>query len=106
MIWGKRKGSNAIIYGGIGFKCGLHRHHDHGSDYGTGQPERFLRTVICNACNALDGRLKRKLNTIDAFSFSPFELSCIIKKAYPNTSIVDNDIDFDMAIYIYKSIVC
>lgn len=100
MIWGRRKGSNAINYGEIGFKCGLHKHHDHGSHHNG--VERFPETIICNACNALDGRLKRGLNTVKEFSFSPQELNSIIKKASPNTSIRNCDVDVKVAAEIYS----
>ena len=59
--WGERKGSNARIYGPIGWKAGLHRHHDHqpcdGMDFG-GSAGRFPATVICGACNYADARAK------------------------------------------------
>ena len=32
--WGKRAGSNAIHYGDIGWKAGIHTHHDHGEELG------------------------------------------------------------------------
>jgi phage/plasmid primase-like uncharacterized protein len=58
--------------------------------------------VVCNACNALDGRLKVKLNTIKEFSFSPEELKCIIKNVNPNKSIKNKDLDIELALKIYQ----
>ena len=100
LVWGERKGSNARIYGPTGFKCGIHLHHDHGNDFGTG---RFHDTYICGACNTLDARLKRKLNCHESFSFSPLELKECLKKALPNQLIEKTDIDFDQAFDIYSN---
>lgn len=95
MIWGVRTGSNARTYGVIGFKCGLHKHHDH-SDI-----NRFPVTVICGSCNMLDARLKKFLRTENNFSFSPCELKAILKYVEPNTGITKEQIDFDRAKEIY-----
>src|SRR5262249_12072335 len=60
--WGERKGSNAAKYGRIGWKAGLHLHHDHapcdGSDF-LGEHGRFPATIICGACNTADARAKK-----------------------------------------------
>ena len=100
LVWGKREGSNARQYGPIGFKCGIHKHHDHGADYGLG---RFPITYICGACNNLDARLKRKLKCPEEFSFSPIELRQCLKSVRANDLIGPEDIDFDAAQQIFMT---
>jgi hypothetical protein len=53
--WGERKGSNAAEYGQVGWKAGLHLHHDHALDF-FGKQGRFPETIICGACNTADAR--------------------------------------------------
>lgn len=96
--WGKRCGSNAVRYGPIGWKAGIHTHHDHGSDIGVA---RFAPTLICGACNYLDARLKRKVGITSDFSFSPGEMRQCLILARHNEKIRDCDIDFDKAKLIY-----
>ena len=49
MCWGRRKGSNAVRYGPIGWKTAIVKHHDHepcgGMDFG-GDFGRFPTTII------------------------------------------------------------
>ncbi|MDR7088547.1 hypothetical protein J2X05_000550 [Cellvibrio fibrivorans] len=99
--WGKRVGSNALRYGSIGWKAGLHTHHDHGADIGR---ERFSPTLLCGACNYLDARLKRKAGVTGEFSFSPSEMRECLILARPNEKIRDCDIDFDRAKSIYSAL--
>lgn len=99
MIWGTRKGGNALHYGKTGFKCALHKHHDHSSR------KRFHETIICGSCNLIDARLKKALKIDDDFSFSPSEMKAVLKYVEPNTGIDKNQIDFDRAKKIYQSII-
>ena len=105
LIWGKRKGANAIAYGEIGFKAGIHAHHDHGDIFAFGGLGRFETTYLCGACNNLDARLKRKLGTICDFSFSSEELRSCLLAAKPNEGLNANDIDFEKARAIYVSFI-
>lgn len=77
-----------------GWVAGLHKHHDHGADHvlqaffvaSLGEDYykwqqryeaamRFPETVVCDQCNAADGRAKRKLGLpCSGFSFSPAEI--------------------------------
>lgn len=98
MLWGIRSGSNAVTYGSVGFKCGLHRHHDHST------PERFKVTVVCGSCNLLDARLKRKVGARKDFSFSPEELSQCLTSVKPNESIKSTSINYGKAAEIYKRV--
>jgi len=98
LIWGERKGSNARDYGKIGFKAGIHKHHDHGSDFGAG---RFPDTHVCGACNRLDATLKKKVEAVENFSFSPAELRQCLKSVRPNEGIKSTDINFERALEIY-----
>lgn len=98
--WGKRVGSNAVRYGDIGWKAGIHTHHDHGEEMGRG---RFPATLICGACNYLDARLKRRVGITCEFSFSPSEMRQCLVLARPNEKIRDCDIDFERAKHIYHS---
>jgi hypothetical protein len=91
--WGQRVGSNAKTYGPVGWKAGLHKHHDHGSY------RRFPQTLICGACNAADGRAKRSLGLSADFSFSPSELRQMISAADNQPVIVD----LNMARQIYET---
>jgi hypothetical protein len=78
LVWGKRVGSNAANYGPVGFKAGLHEHHDHGSSLGDcdfeGLGARFRPVVICGSCNTADAIAKRDVGAPDNFSFSPEEI--------------------------------
>lgn len=98
--WGRRNGSNAFRYGPTGWKAGLHTHHDHGADIGTG---RFSPTIVCGACNYLDARLKRKVGASEDFSFSPTEMRHCLILARHNDKIRDCDIDFEKAKLIYAT---
>lgn len=100
LIWGKRKGSNAVVYGEIGFKAGIHAHHDHGDIFGFGERGRFKTTHVCGACNNLDARLKKVGATCD-FSFSPEELKFCLLSVKPNHGIDAKGIDFGKAKTIY-----
>ena len=82
-----------------GFKCALHKHHDHSSR------KRFHETIICGSCNLIDARLKKALKIDDDFSFSPSEMKAVLKYVEPNTGIDKNQIDFDRAKKIYQSII-
>lgn len=91
--WGKRKGSNAERYGPVGWKAGVHRHHDHSG-------HRFKETVICGGCNTADAQAKKIVGAPKNFSFSPAELRQFI-------SATDNGpvkIAVDVAITIYGRI--
>lgn len=97
--WGERKGSNARIYGKIGWKAGIHRHHDHGSGKGR---KRFADTYVCGACNLLDARLKAKTGASTDFSFSPSEMKMCLIMVRPNAPIRVCDIDFAKATKILR----
>lgn len=62
----------------FGWMAGLHTHHDHREDCHGGfwipRPARFRETVICDQCNAADGRAKKKLGLPEPFSYSPEEI--------------------------------
>lgn len=98
--WGKRVGSNALRYGDIGWKAGIHTHH--GQEMGKG---RFPPTLVCGACNYLDARLKRKIGIGNEFSFSPIEMRECLVLARHNDKIRDCDIDFETAQTIYATYV-
>lgn len=95
--WGKRKGSNARIYGSEGWKAAIHKHHDHGGDIFNLHQARFEPTYICGACNQLDARLKKSLGLNKGYSFSPHEMNLCLKKVEPNQPIKSEFIDFDKA---------
>lgn len=105
LIWGERKGSNAVEYGEIGFKAGIDAHHDHGDIFGSGVLGRFKRTHICGACNNLDARLKKKVGAICDFSFSPEELRSCFLSVKPNQGIDAKGIDFGKAKTIYDFVI-
>lgn len=75
MRWTKRQPKRwAGIYKPYwGWMAGLHTHHDHAAPFLSGEG-RFPDTVICDQCNAADGRVKRELALPDTFSFSPSEI--------------------------------
>jgi hypothetical protein len=73
MAWGRRKGGNAVQYGPIGWVTGLHAHHDHS------RFERFPEAVVCCACNAVDGAMKRFWKLPAFFSFAPAEIRGFIR---------------------------
>jgi hypothetical protein len=82
----------------LGWKAGLHRHHDHGIDYG--KKSRFSETVICDHCNLVDVRVRRRIVGMRKdFSFSPAEIRQIVL-ATPHCG---HWIDFDKARVIYES---
>lgn len=98
LIWGERLGSNARIYGKIGFKASIHKHHDHGSESGYGS---FPNTYICGACNNLDARLKKHVMAKRDFSFSPEEMKACLLAVRPNEGIKASDIDIAVARQLY-----
>jgi hypothetical protein len=61
----------------MGWKAGVHSHHDHRN------PSRFAETVICDHCNAVDGRVWRHFRDKIAreFSYSPSEIRQIVNAA-------------------------
>jgi hypothetical protein len=71
-----------------GWMAGLHGHHDHGGDL-DGYGARFPETLICDQCNAADGRIKRTLRLPKDFSFSPDELRLFIKSVPHGSHTVD-----------------
>jgi hypothetical protein len=88
-----------------GWMAGLHTHHDHGAnvsegDYGFYRPElaRFDATIICDQCNAADGRAKRQLQLPAAFSFSPVEIRAFVVAA-PHVS---HRLRLDVALRLFK----
>lgn len=99
LVWGKRKGSNAAHYGPVGFKAGLHEHHDHGVEIDG--KKRFVEAVICGSCNHLDARLKRHVGAERCFSFSPAEMKQCLVSVRPNDGIKEDDINFALAQEIY-----
>ncbi|MDQ2701848.1 MAG: hypothetical protein M3Y70_03330 [Pseudomonadota bacterium] len=62
----------------MGWVDALHRHHDHGGD-APGGTARFDRVVICDQCNAADGRARLQLGLPRDFSFSPAEIGQFIR---------------------------
>jgi hypothetical protein len=84
LVWGTRKGSNARVYGPVGWKTALHKHHDHGPRDGrdfNGALGRFPAEIICGARNAVDGNIKAILKLPVSFSFSPAEIRRLIRAA-------------------------
>ena len=75
MRWTKRQARPVlgIMEDYYGWMAGLHRHHDHTVEYGSSNT-RFLMTVICDQCNAAEGRAKRQLSLPKDFSFAPAEI--------------------------------
>lgn len=61
---------------------------------------RFPRTVVCDQCNAADGRAKRKLGLPSDFSFSPLEIRAFVT-ATPHAPHV---VDYEIARRIYESL--
>ncbi len=100
--WGKRTGINATVYGAEGWRAGIHKHHDHGSDIFTPSTARFAAQYICGACNFLDVRLKKAIGIKSDCSFSPVELKQCLINAEANQPIKRKDIDFNMAETIAK----
>jgi hypothetical protein len=91
MRWGRRCGSNARIYGPIGWMIALHRHHDHG--------QRWHREVIiCGGCNTADGTAKRELRLPDDWSFTAEEIGRFVT-ASPNGGMSHIDLNIAKAIY-------
>ena len=85
MRWGKRVGSNARIYGPVGWKCGLHSHHDHGT--------RWRGSVlICGGCNSADGAAKRMLGVAYEFSFSVDELARFVTAKINGPCVIDYEV--------------
>lgn len=98
-----------------GWVAGLHKHHDHGADYVWRSffdsdetheqwrqrytaAMRFPETVICDQCNAADGRAKRRLGLPAHFSFTPDEIGRFVLSA-PHEQ---HHLDIDEALKIYR----
>lgn len=80
MRWTKRfiKGRGGVIVKTYyGWMAALHTHHDHGGDCEF-EKSRFHKQVVCDHCNAADGRAKRILGLPSTFSFSPKEIGKFI----------------------------
>lgn len=96
MVWGRPKHKHWPDPNPPKWKVSLCGHHDHG-----GQRcgvERFKETQICGQCNGLDPRLKEALKIRGEFSFSPQEMSWILKHPVePNCNIKREQIDFEVA---------
>jgi hypothetical protein len=89
LTWTKRqRGSHAQFDGWIAPLVG---HHDHSGD--VSGLYRFPETVICNDCNAADGRAtldrRRRDNLEDGFSFSPAEIGTFIVATPHSPHVVD-----------------
>jgi len=81
--------------------AGLHGHHDHGGTDAFGSDGRFPQTVICDQCNAADGRAKRLLGLPATFSFSPEEIRRFVTaKAHEKHTL-----DLAMALQVYEKFV-
>ena len=61
----------------MGWKAALHGHHDHHT------PPRFPETIICDQCNDVDRRARRRFgkDLAEGFSFSPEEIRQIVRAA-------------------------
>lgn len=77
----------------------LHKHHDHSVPLGGTLIPRFPTTVVCDQCNAADGRAKRKLSLPRNFSFSPAEIRAFITAA-PHAP---HKVDYDTARGLYEA---
>lgn len=86
------------IYKGYDLRWSIHKHHDHGTDYGL--QKRFCPTNLCGMCNTTEGALKNKLNLPPFFSFAPWEISkCIISRPH-----FTHEINFGKADNLFKEI--
>lgn len=85
-----------LTYGPIGWKAGVHGHHDHSSYH------RFPETVICGACNYADVRAKQICGAPAWFSFAPYELRQFITATDNGPVVIDSDIV--MQIYLNWSV--
>jgi hypothetical protein len=86
-----------------GWMAGLHTHHDHEADRdGVYHPElaRFEATVICDQCNAADGRAKRALVLPKSFSFAPDEIARFVIA----TAHASHRLRLDVALRIFKEL--
>jgi hypothetical protein len=87
----------------MGWLAAFHAHHDHGTDawrpgYLPG-PARFPETMMCDHCNAADGRAKKQLGLPEAWSFSPVEIARIVT-ATPHAG---HTLDLGVAAAIYAA---
>lgn len=78
----------------------LHKHHDHSGPLGGALMPRFSTTIVCDQCNAADGRAKRKLGLPRNFSFSPTEIQAFITTA-PHAP---HQVDYDTARRIFETV--
>lgn len=104
MRWTRRqpKPMKGITKSYMGWMAGLHRHHDHSQgEYVDLARGRFPATIICDQCNAAEGRVKQKLCLPAVFSFSPQEMAQFIT-AIPHGR---HKIDLDKAWHVYRGIV-
>lgn len=82
--WGKRVGSNAVIYGEVGWMAALHKHHNHGY-----QIRWSDQVLICGSCNNVDGTAKRVLHLPEHWSFSASEISQFVKTPPHGKAVID-----------------
>jgi hypothetical protein len=71
MRWTLRRTGRDQVF--MGWMAGLARHHDHSAPLGALFPS-FPETVICDQCNAADGRAKRMLGLPADWSFAPDDI--------------------------------
>ena len=83
MTWGRRRSGNAVQYGPTGWVAGLHEHHDHSP------LQRFPPSVVCCACNAADGAMKRLLKLPAFFSYAPAEIREFIRPRPHQVHVID-----------------
>jgi hypothetical protein len=83
MAWARRRSGNAVQYGPIGWVTGLHFHHDHSP------LQRFPPAVVCCACNAVDGAMKRFLKLPASFSYAPAEIREFIRPRPHQGHVID-----------------
>jgi hypothetical protein len=87
--------STRRLRGEVNWLAAIHGHHDHGSH--GGRQRRFPFTLICQECNATDGKAKRMLGLPPDFSFSPEELGMFVV-GRPHAGVTA---DFTIARQIY-----
>lgn len=97
MRWTKRFPGTPAAF--MGWVAPLHTHHDHARDY-EGGIERFRPTVVCDQCNAADGRAKRQLKLPPDFSFAPEELARFVT----GTPHSKHAINLELAREIYNQV--
>ncbi len=87
----------------MGWLAAFHAHHDHGTNPFRGdlpgRAPRFAETILCDQCNAADGRAKRQLGLPADWSFSPAELAQFVT-ATPHGS---HAIDLETAATIHRT---